>query len=153
MNCSSGATCRRTSFKVRAMTKSDTILLIEDDQAAVRIAKHAFAKSGVDEQRIKVARDGQVALDELYGSDGAGRIQPRLILLDLKLPKVHGLDVLKRIRAEQATRDIPVIILTNSDEERDVVQGYNLGANSYLKKPVDFNQLVEILGQLDLMPE
>ncbi|MBF0369363.1 MAG: response regulator [Magnetococcales bacterium] len=135
------------------MTPNDIILLVEDDPAAVRIAMHAFSKSGVDKKRITVAKDGQKALDYLFAAESAGNPLPRLVLLDLKLPKIDGLEVLKRIREEKSTRDTPVIILTNSDEERDVVRGYDLGANSYLRKPVDFNQLVEILEQLELMPK
>ncbi|MBF0381539.1 MAG: response regulator [Magnetococcales bacterium] len=135
------------------MTKNDTILMVEDDPGAVRIALHAFAKSGVDQERIKVAQDGQVALDILFGDEQNKITTPRLILLDLKLPKINGLQVLKKIREEPTTKDVPVIILTNSDEEVDVVRGYDLGANSYLKKPIDFNQLIGILDQLGLMPK
>ncbi|MBF0195346.1 MAG: response regulator [Magnetococcales bacterium] len=135
------------------MTNNDTMLMVEDDPAAVRIAMHAFTKSGVDKQRIKIAKDGQEAIELLFGDSQSGNLTPRLILLDLKLPKINGLEVLKRVREEPRTKNIPVIILTNSDEEVDVVKGYNLGANSYLKKPVDFNQLIEILEQLGLMPK
>ncbi|MBF0454425.1 MAG: response regulator [Magnetococcales bacterium] len=132
---------------------NDMMLMVEDDPAAIQIALHAFTKSGVDEQRIVVAKNGQKALDFLFGGAESDNPIPRLILLDLKLPKVNGLDVLKTIREAPTTKDVPVIILTNSDEEIDVVRGYNLGANSYLKKPVDFIQLVEILEQLGLMPK
>ncbi|MGN7612086.1 response regulator [Magnetococcales bacterium HHB-1] len=129
------------------MALDDTILLVEDDPAAVQIAKHAFKKSGVATERITVAVDGEQALAWLFETSSSS-IQPRLILLDLKLPKVDGLEVLKRIRQEKRTQDIPVIILTNSDEERDVVRGYDLGANSYLKKPIDFQALIDLLKQL-----
>ncbi|MBF0445835.1 MAG: response regulator [Magnetococcales bacterium] len=135
------------------MTQNDTLLMVENDPAAIRIAMHAFMKSGIKKQRIKVAKDGQAALDILFGEAGMGYSVPRLILLDLKLPKINGLEVLKRIRKEPSTKGVPVIILTNSDEERDVEKGYNLGANSYLKKPIDFDQLIDILEQLGLMPK
>ncbi|MBF0622127.1 MAG: response regulator [Magnetococcales bacterium] len=135
------------------MTQHSTILLVEDDPAAVQIALHAFTKSGVKKEQISVARNGQEALDLLFKTDASESHKPSLVLLDLKLPKIDGLEVLKEIRETEATKDIPVIILTNSDEERDVTQGYDLGANSYLRKPVDYLQLIELLIQLGLIPE
>lgn len=130
------------------MTTDEKILLVEDDPAARKIATHAFGKSGVPKERIVEAKDGQEAMDYLFGDGGD---LPRLVLLDLKMPKVDGLEVLKRIRSEERTRGVPVIILTNSDEEKDIVRGYDLGANSYLRKPIDFNKLVELLEQLGLV--
>ncbi|MBF0625237.1 MAG: response regulator [Magnetococcales bacterium] len=128
------------------MSLEQKILLVEDDPAAVRIALHAFAKSGLGEERIVVARDGREALRRL--SQGT----PRMVLLDLKLPRVGGLEVLECIRQEEHTRDIPVIVLTNSDDDQDVVRSYDLGANSYLRKPVDFHKLVALLKQLGMVP-
>ncbi len=134
------------------MASNEIILLVEDDPAAVKIAMHAFDKSGMDRTRMTVAKDGQEALDILFGEETQAAVIPRLVLLDLKLPKVDGLDVLKRIRRENATRNVPVIVLTNSDEESDIDRGYELGVNSYLNKPVDFRQLIKLLEQLDLLP-
>src|SRR5205823_12704016 len=101
---------------------------------------------------IILARDGAEALDLLFGTGPhAGRpAAPELVLLDLKLPKVDGLEVLRRIRANPNTRLLPVVILTSSREEKDVVSGYGLGANSYIRKPVDFGQFVEAVRQLGL---
>jgi two-component system, response regulator len=101
-----------------------------------------------------VARDGVEALDYLFGTGPhAGRdlsIMPTLILLDLKLPKIDGLEVLRRLRAEQHTRLIPVVVLTSSKEDQDLVQSYSIGVNSYIRKPVDFEQFMEAVRQLGL---
>ena len=119
------------------------ILLVEDNNDDVELTLHALRKENLA-NHIQVARDGEEALDFLF-CDGAhsGRSfaeNPKLVLLDLKLPKVDGMEVLKRIKADPRTRTIPVVILTSSKEERDLVQGYGLGANSYIQKPVDFQQ-------------
>ena len=99
---------------------------------------------------MKVARDGQQALDYFFGEGASANPVPAVVLLDLKLPKIDGLEVLRRIRADQRTRLQPVVILTSSKEEQDVVSGYRLGANSYIRKPVDFDQFIEAVRQLGL---
>jgi CheY-like chemotaxis protein len=130
-----------------------TILLVEDNSSDVGLAQRALRKSHVFDELI-VAKDGQEALDYLFGvgtSVGGDAIQlPRLILLDLKLPCVDGLEVLRRIRASEQTRRLPVVILTTSREEEDITASYDLGANSYIRKPVDFNQFVQVIQQLGL---
>ena len=119
------------------------ILLVEDNQDDVELTLHALRKEKLANS-IHVARDGEEALEFLFcNGKFAGRTfdrPPKLVLLDLKLPKVDGLEVLRRLKADARTRTIPVVILTSSKEERDLVNGYNLGANSYIQKPVDFEQ-------------
>ena len=95
----------------------------------------------------RVARDGEEAIAMLFGPDA---IKPQVILLDLKLPKVEGLEVLRRIRASDATRMLPVVVLTSSDEERDVISSYKIGVNSYIRKPVNFNDFAEATRQLGM---
>ena len=127
------------------------ILLVEDNPNDLELTLIALSKSQLANQVI-VVRDGAEALDYLFGTGAyAGRsIAPEVILLDLKLPKVDGLEVLRRIRADDRTRLLPVVILTSSREERDLISGYGLGANSYIRKPVDFQQFVEAVRQLGL---
>lgn len=129
------------------------ILLVEDNADDVQLTLRAFKKHNITNQ-IVVAHDGAAALDFLFGTGQyAGRdarATPQLILLDLKLPKVDGLEVLRRLRADDRTRLTPVVILTSSKEERDVVDGYSLGANSYVRKPVDFTEFLEAARQLGL---
>lgn len=129
------------------------ILLVEDNPDDELLTLRAFKKNNIS-NAIVVARDGVEALEYLFGNgDGAGReaqVLPELILLDLKLPKVDGLQVLRRIRADERTRLLPVVILTSSNEERDMIDGYSLGANSYIRKPVDFEQFVDAVRQLGL---
>ena len=127
------------------------LLLVEDNPDDIELTRVALEDSKLANQLI-VMRDGQEALDWLY-CEGAhqGRdpcLAPSLILLDLKLPKVSGLEALQRMRADQRTKLIPVVILTSSREEKDIVEGYNLGANSYIQKPVDYNQFVGAIRQL-----
>jgi two-component system response regulator len=127
------------------------ILLVEDNPDDEALTRRAFKLSNVVND-LDVVRDGQEALDYLFG-DGNGTpamAPPALVLLDLKLPKVDGLDVLKQIRAHEDTRLIPVVILTSSREETDLVAGYRGGANSYVRKPVDFDQFSESVRQLGL---
>ena len=130
-----------------------TILLVEDNPDDVALTLRAFKKSNILNEVI-VAQDGAEALNYLFASgDYAGRdtgVMPHLILLDLKLPKMDGMEVLRRMRADARTRLLPVVILTSSKEEQDVIDGYNLGCNSYIRKPVDFAQFSEAIRQLGL---
>jgi two-component system response regulator len=121
--------------------------LVEDNADDEQLTLRAMRQSEIP-NIIRVARDGAEALDKLFGSE-AGRL-PDLVLLDLKLPKINGLEVLERIRSEEKTKTLPVVILTSSDEERDIVESYNLGANSYIRKPVDFDQFIDAVRQLGL---
>ena len=130
-----------------------TILLVEDNPDDEMLTLRALSKSNVLNE-IVVARDGAEALDYLFGTgihDGRDTsIQPQLILLDLKLPKVDGLEVLKRLRADARTALLSVVILTTSNEERDIVTSYQLGVNSYVRKPVDSDLFMEAVRQLGL---
>jgi DNA-binding response OmpR family regulator len=125
---------------------SKLILLVEDDPDHELLTIRALNKSNIANE-IRVARDGEEAINALFGPDA---IRPQVILLDLKLPKVEGLEVLRRIREKESTRMLPVVILTSSDEERDVVRSYQLGANSYIRKPVSFTDFAEATRQLGM---
>lgn len=133
------------------MNKS--ILLVEDNSYDEVLTLRAFKKNNIINELI-VARDGAEALDYLFATGiYTGRepdVMPQLILLDLKLPKVDGLEVLRRLRANERTKLIPVVVLTSSNEERDIVESYDFGANSYLRKPIDFIQFTEAVRQLGL---
>jgi two-component system response regulator len=135
------------------MIRSGIILLVEDNQDDVDLTLRAFLKHKLANQLV-VVRDGVEALDYLFARGGhAGRdpeAQPQLVLLDLKLPKVDGLAVLKEIRSHDATRRMPVVVLTSSSEDRDIIASYDLGANSFVRKPVDFAQFVEAAHHLGL---
>ena len=133
--------------------KDKIILLVEDNPDDVELTLRALKKNNILNE-VVVARDGAEALDYLFGEGAyAGRdmaIMPAVILLDLKLPRIDGLEVLERIRSEERTKLLPVVILTSSKEEKDRMSGYKLGANSYIRKPVDFNQFIEAVRQLGL---
>jgi len=129
------------------------ILLVEDNPDDEALTLRAFKKHNITNE-VVVAHDGAEALEYLFGTGRyAGRdlrLMPQLILLDLKLPKVDGLEVLRQLRADDRTRLLPVVVLTSSTEERDLVESYRLGANSYVRKPVDFTQFAEAARQLGL---
>lgn len=136
------------------MTKGEkTILLVEDNPDDVVLTLRALKKNNIMNQ-VVVAKDGVEALDYLFATGAyEGRDmneRPQLILLDLKLPRVDGLEVLKRLREDERTRLLPVVILTSSKEQRDLIEGYSLGANSYIRKPVDFDQFTEAVRHLGL---
>ena len=126
-----------------------TILLVEDNPDDEALTLRAFKKNNIFNE-VTVARDGQQALDYFFGEGASERPAPALLLLDLKLPKIDGLEVLRRLRADPRTRLQPIVILTSSKEEQDIVSGYSLGANSYIRKPVDFDQFMEAIRQLGL---
>ncbi|MBI2843288.1 MAG: response regulator [Armatimonadetes bacterium] len=132
---------------------SQIILLVEDNPDDIDLTLRALKKGNITNE-VVVARDGTEALDYLFGTGQyAGRDTgevPAVVLLDLKLPKIDGMEVLRRLRSDQNTRLLPVVILTSSKEEDDVARGYSLGANSYIHKPVDFDQFVEAARQLGL---
>ncbi|MBI3332818.1 MAG: response regulator [Candidatus Omnitrophica bacterium] len=129
------------------------ILLVEDNQNDAELTLRALKKVNLGE-RVFVARDGAEALEFLFASgaysDRGAVAGPRLVLLDLKLPKVDGLEVLRRIKGNEATRIIPVVILTSSKEQRDISEAYRLGANSYIAKEVDFNKFSRAIAELGL---
>ena len=129
------------------------ILLVEDNQDDMDLALHALRREKLA-NRIFVVRDGEEALDFLFCrgvyADRMFDRPPKLVLLDLKLPKVDGLEVLKQLKGDSRTKNIPIVIMTSSKEERDMVSGYNLGANSYIQKPVDFDQFRETVKNVGL---
>ena len=135
------------------MTRSRTFLLVEDSPDDAELTIRAFEKSRLVNEVVLV-RDGQEALDYLFGAGlHAGRdlsVMPELVLLDLKLPKLGGLEVLRRMRQDPRTRRQPVVVLTSSNEEQDIISSYDLGANSFVRKPVDFEQFLEAARQLGL---
>jgi two-component system response regulator len=130
-----------------------TILLVEDNPDDEELTLRALKKNNILNQ-VTIVRDGAEALDYLFCQGAyAGRdanLQPAVTLLDLKLPKVEGLEVLKRLRADERTRLLPVVILTSSREEQDLIIGYRLGANSYIRKPVDFTKFMEAVRQVGI---
>lgn len=125
---------------------SRLILLVEDDPDHELLTIRALKKSNVVND-VHVARDGSEAVELLFGPDA---IRPQVILLDLKLPKLDGLEVLRRIRETESTRMLPVVVLTSSDEERDLIRSYQLGVNSYIRKPVNFTDFAEATRQLGM---
>jgi two-component system response regulator len=135
------------------MIENGTILLVEDNPDDVELTKRAFRKNNIANNLV-IARDGIEALDYLFCrgtyTDRNIKDTPRLILLDLKLPKMDGLQVLEHLRANECTRLVPVVILTSSKEEQDLISSYKHGANSHVRKPVDFNQFVEAVRHIGL---
>jgi len=133
------------------MVSEPIILLVEDNPDDAELTRIALDEAHVTNQLI-IVRDGQEALDWLFcAGTHVGRepcLVPSLVLLDLKLPKISGLEVLQQLRSDDRTRRLPVVILTSSKEEQDVIRGYNLGANSYIQKPVDYSQFLEAIRQL-----
>jgi two-component system, response regulator len=133
------------------MTDTRVLLLVEDNPNDEELTLRAFRKVNVANP-IVVARDGAEAIDWMFGTGAhAGRDvldTPAVILLDLKLPKMSGLDVLKLLRADERTKFVPVVVLTTSNEERDVIESYALGANSYIRKPVNFTEFIQAVAQL-----
>jgi CheY-like chemotaxis protein len=131
----------------------NTILLVEDNVDDEELTVRALKRNNLANNLV-VVRDGVEALDYLFGTGAyAGRnmaLLPGLILLDLKLPKLDGLEVLRRLRANERTRRLPLVVLTSSNEEQDLIKSYDLGANSYVRKPVDFNQFTESVRQLGM---
>ncbi len=134
------------------LKKIPHIILVEDNEQDEVLTIKALKKNGVRNE-IVVARDGAQAIELLFSESGeyfekTGGLSPQLILLDLKLPKMNGLEVLKKIRANPKTKFIPVVILTTSTEDKDIIDGYDLGANSYVRKPVDFNEFTSAVQNL-----
>lgn len=133
--------------------KNKTILLVEDNERDEVLTLRALKQSGIANE-IVVTRDGVEALDYLFGTgpyEGRDiKILPQLILLDLKLPKMDGLQVLTRLRADERTKRLPVVVFTSSSEQEDMIKSYDLGANSYVRKPVDFEQFAEATRQVGM---
>ncbi|MBU1355562.1 MAG: response regulator [Candidatus Edwardsbacteria bacterium] len=134
-------------------TKQVEILLVEDNQTDAELTMRALKKNNLA-NLVKWVKDGAEALDYLFAqgqySDNKVNNPPKVILLDLRLPKVDGLEVLKKVKGDERTRLIPVVVLTSSKEERDIVESYKLGVNSYISKPVEFEEFVKKVGELGL---
>ena len=134
------------------MPELKPILLVEDNPKDIELTLAALEQSQLANE-VVVVRDGAEAIDFLYrrrAHESRDTSDPAVVLLDLKLPKVDGLEVLRRLRADPRTELLPVVILTSSDEERDLIEGYSLHANSYIRKPVDFNQFIDAMRQLGM---
>ena len=133
--------------------KEKIILLVEDNPDDITLTLRALKKNNISNE-VVIAKDGVEALDYLFGTgmyeDRDTSVMPVVTLLDLKLPRIDGLEVLKRVRENERTKLIPIVILTSSKEENDLINGYSLGANSYIRKPVDFNQFSEAIRELGL---
>lgn len=135
------------------MTRNRVILLVEDNANDIELTLRAFEKSNVTNE-IVVACDGEQAIHYLFATgphaDRDPTMMPEVVLLDMKLPKIDGLGVLRRMRADERTKRLPVVMLTSSKEEKDVVTSYDLGANSFVRKPVDFSQFVDAVRHLGI---
>ena len=135
------------------MRKDKILLLVEDNPDDEALTVRALKRHHIANQLI-VVRDGEEALDFIFArgafAERDASVLPQVILLDLKLPKIDGLEVLRQIRANELTRNVPVVVLTSSNEEQDIVSSYDLGANSYVRKPVDFEQFIEAARQLGM---
>ena len=129
------------------MNRNRTILLVEDNPDDVELTKRALARSNVASELV-VARDGAEALDYLFSAGGDHHQLPQLVLLDLKLPKIDGLEVLQRVREDKRTKLLRIIVLTSSNEDEDKLRSYDLGASSFVRKPLDFGEFVEAARQL-----
>ena len=132
------------------MNRYINILLVEDNPDDVELTLHALQRNNIANP-VKVVRDGQEAIDYVFHEGayrGSAHDLPQLVLLDLKLPKVDGIEVLNRLKGDKKTKLIPVVILTSSKEESDLMKSYDLGVNSYIRKPVDFDQFVETVRQI-----
>jgi len=132
--------------------KEVAILLVEDNASDEELAIIALKKHNIT-NKIQIARDGAEALEYLFGSVDSETLKcvgPLVVLLDLKLPRIDGLEVLRRIKSHPEAKKIPVVVLTSSSEEEDIVESYRLGVNSYIRKPVDFNQFTEAVNQIGL---
>lgn len=131
------------------MNQELDILLVEDNPMDAELAIHALKKHRLANQIVHVT-DGQAALDHFFGGDGNATVAPTLVLLDLKLPKVSGIEVLRRLRADPRTKQVPVVVLTSSSDDTDVMETYNLGANSYIVKPVEFENFSAAINNMGL---
>jgi len=135
------------------MTEVVEILLVEDNPSDIKLAMHAFQKNNLA-NHVKVLRDGAEALEYVFCTDRyadrKGHGQPKVILLDLKLPLVDGLEVLRRIKSDPETKAIPVVVMTSSTEDRDMVDSYQLGVNGYVQKPLDFEQFISAVRQIGM---
>ncbi|WP_016949855.1 response regulator [Anabaena sp. PCC 7108] len=129
------------------MTVTNTLLIVEDNPDDVELTLLAFEKS-VLQENIVIARDGVEAINYLFANNSTLAPLPDLILLDLQLPRINGLEVLRQIRSHTRTRLLPIVILTTSHEESDRLQGYGLGCNSYIRKPVDYDEFVNVIQQI-----
>jgi len=123
------------------------ILLVEDNPDDRELTLRALKKHNLAND-VRIARDGAEALDLIFGGGDSGPVVPRLILLDLRLPKVDGTEVLQRLKAEERTKTIPVVVLTSSGEDRDLLESYKLGVNSYIQKPVDFEKFMKAVSEI-----
>lgn len=125
------------------------ILLVEDNPDDLHIALHALRKAGLSDKVVHVARDGAEALSFMFGAAAGERPKPRVILLDLKLPKVDGIEVLRRLKRDPHTQTIPVVVMTSSNEPRDLETCYSLGVNSYIVKPVNFEHFISTMAEIE----
>ena len=124
------------------------VLLVEDNADDVDLTVYALKKSEVTQHDLQVVNDGVEALEYFFNPEKKSNVMPDMVLLDLKLPRINGLEVLKRLREEEATRYLPVVVLTSSKEEQDVSNCYRLGANAYVRKPVDFNNFMSVISNV-----